>query len=198
MAILNSGFGIPGRARNPQNPARDGNRCGGKGLGDKLRVSEMVGQFVEKRPHTCSDQVRCTCGRLAGELPGKCREWSGDGRAEGGRLGLMYVPPALSGGLSSPTQTPQYPTSPQVSEQATPVLQGARGGICPWLSFASPAPPPLLPLQSVAILGSGCRVCSRLWLVAQLAGAPPHRLCTHSFHLPCKSFGHAPRPGCRY
>ena len=81
-------------------------------MGDKLRVSEMVGQFVEKRPHTCSDQVRCTCGRLAGELPGKCREWSGDGRAEGGRLGLMYVPPALSGGLSSPTQTPQYPTSP--------------------------------------------------------------------------------------
>jgi hypothetical protein len=111
LAILNSGFGIPGRARNPQNPARDGNRCGGKGLGDKLRVSEMVGQFVEKRPHTRSDQVRCTCGRLAGELPGKCREGSGDGRAEGGRLGLMYVPPALSGGLSSPTQTPQYPTS---------------------------------------------------------------------------------------
>ena len=118
-------------------------------MGDKLRVSEMVGQFVEKRPHTCSDQVRCTCGRLAGELPGKCREWSGDGRAEGGRLGLMYVPPALSGGLSSPTQTPQYPTSPQVSEQATPVLQGARGGICPWLSFASPAPPPPPPPPAI-------------------------------------------------
>ena len=114
-------------------------------MGDKLRVSEMVGQFVEKRPHTCSDQVRCTCGRLAGELPGKCREWSGDGRAEGGRLGLMYIPPALSGGLSSPTQTPQYPTSPKFPNMLRPFCKAPEAEFVLGCRLPPPPPPPRPP-----------------------------------------------------
>ncbi len=131
---------------------------------------------MEKRPHTRSEQVRCTCGRLAGELPGKCREWSGDGRAEGGRLGLMYVPPALSGGLASPTQTLPIPHIPRMfPNRFRPFCEAPEAEFV--LGCRLP-PPPRLPLQSVAILGSGRRVCSRLRPFAQLAGAP-HRPLAH-------------------
>lgn len=122
--------------------------------------------------------VWSACRGTAGEMPGGVGRWKGRGRATWADV----RPPGLVGRSVKPHSNAPIPhIPPKFPNRLRPFCKAPEAEFVLGCRLPSPRPS-LLPLQSVAILGSGCRVCSRLWLVAQLAGAP-HRLCARSLNL---------------